>query len=572
MNQSIQNVPSQPSPPKISPLPPPPPLPLPPTNSSRYMLSIPFSKYDPRNIGFQLEPLLKSDKAERCIGAKISSCVSNELNKNNNVQVGDILYRIDSILVKTKVFKSILDMILNSVMTQKQFGQKSLTFVFERGTIGSPSFDRKIKFPKPAPMFSPCEKSQEEKSMLKFLSSRQAENTTDSSFESNEMSSHMSSIASFIEKEDMSLVLSCSPTLFDIPENPRKALGNIHNSSEIGYNQNDSVCLSLKSRNLKNHGTYFVSPQFSDASSIGRSSPLGAKIFRDPEDSSNEGLSNYTEGRKDHLAKKIRQIPKCKSSSYFSPESEEDKSYTDRYILRDALRAINLVPEYVDDQSIQKMDKINNIPNERNDGGTFFRPKNQHKIGVAICNESCSGTVSTMSSIDKSLLKQSKKSSHKSKSGSYITPNSDEEQSYESRYILKHTPSVLKHTEDYEEEEFRTPMENTSQDFSDGKYSVETVYATPLSINDNVYSQKKLNKNMIISSNDEEDDAAFVPSKNSIDAFSNFPCNSSKAKDRQDLNNFAHTQENISFGQSCTEGTLHNDVESMIMAHAVLSK
>ena len=39
--------------------------------SSRYMFSIPFSKYDPRNIGFQLEPLLTSDKAER------SSCVLN---------------------------------------------------------------------------------------------------------------------------------------------------------------------------------------------------------------------------------------------------------------------------------------------------------------------------------------------------------------------------------------------------------------------------------------------------------------------------------------------------------------
>ena len=90
------------------------------------------------------------------------------INKNNNVQVGDILHRIDSILVKTKVFKSILDMILNSVMTQKQFGQKSLTFVFERGTIGLPSFDRKIKFPKPVPMFSPCEKSQEEKKYVEI--------------------------------------------------------------------------------------------------------------------------------------------------------------------------------------------------------------------------------------------------------------------------------------------------------------------------------------------------------------------------------------------------------------------
>ena len=38
----------------------------------------------------------------------------------------------------------------------------------------------------------------------------------------------------------------------------------------------------------------------------------------------------------------------------------------------------------------------------------------------------------------------------------------------EAHYIKKHTPSVLNHTEDYEKEDFRTPMKNTLHDFSGG--------------------------------------------------------------------------------------------------------
>lgn len=106
----------------------PPPPPPPPTSSARYMLTIqkgiPLS-----SLGIHLEPFLSSlHSPGRSIGAKIQSVDSRrELNQRNNIQVGDVLYKINHKLVKGKSFNGI-----QSMFHDYNIQEVPIALIFER--------------------------------------------------------------------------------------------------------------------------------------------------------------------------------------------------------------------------------------------------------------------------------------------------------------------------------------------------------------------------------------------------------------------------------------------------------
>lgn len=99
------------------------------------MLTIPFRS----SLGFELEPLLPSHDPSRCTGAKISDLdPSNHRNMMHNVQMGDIIYKINGVVTKTRSFNYILDTIRSSLFSINVDGDSNttqgdgVTFIFER--------------------------------------------------------------------------------------------------------------------------------------------------------------------------------------------------------------------------------------------------------------------------------------------------------------------------------------------------------------------------------------------------------------------------------------------------------
>lgn len=128
--------------------PPPPPPPPPPSASPRYLLTVPTTITSLNELGIRFSPFHQSlSNSSRSFGAKVSSLDYNQIGTNDgsvlqswinqyNLKVGDVIYKINDEVVKTRPFDSVINR-LNTLFSEKRRTGKGCTnaisLIMERG-------------------------------------------------------------------------------------------------------------------------------------------------------------------------------------------------------------------------------------------------------------------------------------------------------------------------------------------------------------------------------------------------------------------------------------------------------